>query len=308
MNRFFTLFLFKPVWPRLPNTLQNRFSLVVLTLAGALLLSLLHLPSDDGRTSDDLVTVNSGATTWWSSPQTTEPSDPPRKTSTHLSIAGQANKVALEKVDRQALDRRLLADPAQQARIAHYFADRFQVSLTAMRQYVQHSVETASETRLDPLLILAVMSVESSFRPDVQSPMGAKGLMQVMPRVHADKLAPYGGVDAASIPEVNIRVGALILKQTIALAGSLAGGLRYYLGASTGNSDGGYVAKVLARYAKLVSMSGGNADDIVIPPRIASTNIVGEPIADTVANPPAGNDELDLVLALEQHTNQLDHP
>src|SRR5450830_1072000 len=72
---------------------------------------------------------------------------------------------------------------------------------------------TAREIKLDPLLILAVMAIESRFNPFAESPMGAQGLMQVMSKVHHDKFQELGGVKAALNPVANIKVGSLILKE-----------------------------------------------------------------------------------------------
>jgi soluble lytic murein transglycosylase-like protein len=101
------------------------------------------------------------------------------------------------------------------------------------------------------------MAIESNFNPLVQSPAGAQGLMQVMTNIHANKFAPYGGVQAAFKPEANIRVGAYILKYFIAQAGSLSGGLRYYVGGAY-SGDGGYANKVLQERNTLVGYLGGS--------------------------------------------------
>lgn len=44
---------------------------------------------------------------------------------------------------------------------------------------------------VDPILVLALISVESGFRSDAESPAGAIGLMQVMPKWHYNRLEPY---------------------------------------------------------------------------------------------------------------------
>ena len=112
-------------------------------------------------------------------------------------------------------------------------------------------------TKLDPTLILAVMAVESSFNPFAQSPVGAQGLMQVMTRVHTDKYEGFGGHLAAFDPVANLRVGVKVLQECIARAGSLEGGLRYYVGAAYLPDDGGYAAKVLAEHFRLRQVANG---------------------------------------------------
>jgi hypothetical protein len=64
------------------------------------------------------------------------------------------------------------------------------------------AVATARRHGLDPELVLAVVSVESAFRPRAVSPRGAQGLMQLMPRT-AESL----GVEDAFDPEQNLDGG-----------------------------------------------------------------------------------------------------
>jgi soluble lytic murein transglycosylase-like protein len=78
--------------------------------------------------------------------------------------------------------------------------------------------------------------------------------MQVMTSVHKDKYALYGGTTEAVKPEVNIRIGAYILKYLIATAGSLRNGLKYYVGAANAENDGGYADKVMAERNRIISL------------------------------------------------------
>ena len=175
------------------------------------------------------------------------------------SIAAQADLVPLSKVDSLALNQGLLRSAADKMLISNYFSKKYNHDPLLLLGYIDHAQETARETGIDPLLLLAIMAIESNFNPQVQSPAGAQGLMQVMTSIHAGKFAPYGGVEAAFLPEANIRVGALIIKQAIALMGSLQGALRFYVGAAHPSvSDGGFVNKVLSEYARQVEMLGGN--------------------------------------------------
>ncbi|MGI4985041.1 MAG: transglycosylase SLT domain-containing protein [Janthinobacterium lividum] len=146
-----------------------------------------------------------------------------------------------------------------QARVASYIARRYRVAQEPIDTLVRASFQTGRDVGLDPLLLLAVMAVESGFNPYAESGVGARGLMQVMPTIHSDKFQYYGGPKAALEPVPNLRVGALILKDYIGQTGSIAGGLRRYVGATT-PGDGGYGAKVLAERARLheaVGLPGG---------------------------------------------------
>jgi len=159
------------------------------------------------------------------------------------SIAPLAKQIP-GKIDPAAQDARLMSSISDQQKVANFMANKYRVDPKAINQYVSHAILVAKEVDLDPVLLVAVMAIESNFNPNIQSNMGAQGLMQVLTRVHVDKFVPYGGPAAAFKPEANIRVGAYILKYFIAQAGSLQGGLRYYVGGST-VGDGGYAGKVM---------------------------------------------------------------
>jgi soluble lytic murein transglycosylase-like protein len=161
------------------------------------------------------------------------------------SIAPLANRISDSQIDPQAFDSKLLEQAADQRRVADFMANKYRTDPARVRQYIAHTMQVAKEVNLDPVLLIAVMAIESNFNPNAQSGAGAQGLMQVMTKVHLNKYAPYGGAAAAFKPEANIRVGAYILKYYIAQAGSLTGGLRYYVGGPAVSADGGYVGKVL---------------------------------------------------------------
>ena len=101
-----------------------------------------------------------------------------------------------------------------------------------------------------PALILAVAAVESKFNPVAESAFGAKGLMQIIPRFHPEKLAEHGGPDALLDPEVNIDVGAQILREYLRRFGETEAALQMYAGASD-EPGTAYAAKVLAERARL---------------------------------------------------------
>jgi soluble lytic murein transglycosylase-like protein len=150
-----------------------------------------------------------------------------------------------------ALEPGLAAAPDPQHKVlAGYLARRYRVAGDATVDLVSESYAVGRAVGLDPLLILAVISVESRFNPIAESDMGAKGLMQVIPRFHTEKLAVHGGEDAVLDPKTNILVGAQILKEYIRLAGGLEAGLQMYNGASYDPSQG-YAQKVIAEKQRL---------------------------------------------------------
>jgi hypothetical protein len=122
---------------------------------------------------------------------------------------------------------------------------------------VAEAFEIGQKAKLDPTLILAIMAIESGFNPFAQSQVGAQGLMQVMTKVHNDKYENFGGKLAAFDPVTNVRVGVKVLQECIARAGSIEGGLKYYVGAANMEDDGGYAGKVMAERARLLAVIGG---------------------------------------------------
>ena len=120
---------------------------------------------------------------------------------------------------------------------------------------VRALVEQAARRRgLDPALVLAVVSVESGFRPEAVSPKGAQGLMQLMPRTAAS----LGVLDAFD-PEQNLDAGVRHLEALLKLYdGNLTRALAAYnAGQGAVARHGGvppyretrdYVRRVLERY------------------------------------------------------------
>ena len=134
--------------------------------------------------------------------------------------------------------------------IANYLSRKYKVASDATEQLVSGAFDAGQQVGVDPLLILAVMAVESRFNPIAESVRGAKGLMQVIPRFHQDKLGEHGGADSVLDPMTNILVGARILKEYTRRAGSLEAGLQLYSGGLSDTSSQ-YAQKVMAEMDRL---------------------------------------------------------
>ncbi|MCG6876866.1 MAG: lytic transglycosylase domain-containing protein [Betaproteobacteria bacterium] len=169
----------------------------------------------------------------------------PRATSSNSPLGlGVGNEITDPAPPLDALGEQA-AESRRQHALATYLARRYRVSEAATRDLVGAAYRAAELTDLDPLLILAVMAVESGMNPIAESSYGAKGLMQVVPRYHVERLAFHGGAETVLDPQTNIRVGAEILSDYIRSAGSLEAGLQMYNGAAE-DSGSQYAQKVLA--------------------------------------------------------------
>ncbi|HEY4316909.1 MAG TPA: lytic transglycosylase domain-containing protein [Herbaspirillum sp.] len=156
-----------------------------------------------------------------------------------------------------AQERAMIGTERQQKLVTQWLAKRYHVAGDAANMLVSAAYVTAKDIKLDPLLILAVMAIESSFNPFAESPVGAQGLMQVMSKIHHDKFEDLGGVKAALNPVANIKVGSLILKEYVTRGGSIEAGLKTYVGAAGFENDGGYGAKVMSEYYRLKEVAAG---------------------------------------------------
>ncbi|QCP50685.1 lytic transglycosylase domain-containing protein [Trinickia violacea] len=175
-----------------------------------------------------------------------------------------ANLIPSQRVAPDARNNHAFASTSEQNLVTNYLARRYRVAQEPVNDLVKAAFDTGREVGLDPLLLLAVMAIESGFNPYAESGVGAQGLMQVMSKVHSDKFQYFGGTSAALEPMTNIKVGALVLKDCIARGGSLPGGLRLYVG-STSQDDGGYGAKVMAERDRLRDVARGRKVPVNAP-------------------------------------------
>lgn len=156
----------------------------------------------------------------------------------------------------------LIGNQRQQQLVTGWLSKRYRVADEAINMLVSATYLTAKETKLDPLLILSVIAIESRFNPFSESPVGAQGLMQVMSKVHHDKFSELGGIKAALNPVANIKVGSMILKEYVTTAGSIEAGLKRYVGAAENETDGGYGTLVMAEYKRLKDVAAGKSVSI----------------------------------------------
>lgn len=135
-----------------------------------------------------------------------------------------------------------------------FVARRYSVSDEALTPIFAAAQRSGEELGLDPLLIIAVIGIESRFNPFSQSVVGAQGLMQVMPGYHASKVPEGAGELPFFDPVINVQVGARVLKESISRSGGVVEGLQQFAGALS-DPDRRYSARVLGEHQRLLAVA-----------------------------------------------------
>ena len=165
---------------------------------------------------------------------------------TALLLAGETFPISLGPAAQQ-----LSADAeAPPSPLVLHVAYRYRIGEAAAERTVNAAYLAAYEVGVDPLLVLAVIGVESSFNPAAESGAGAKGLMQIIPAYHRTRLEEFGGDEVVFDPLANIAVGTRILRDYIERRRSLQAALQSYNGASL-DPEARYARKVLAERERL---------------------------------------------------------
>ena len=116
--------------------------------------------------------------------------------------------------------------------IATVVSARFHIELHDAVEIGHAVLNAARRYTISPLLLLAVIAVESSFDRFAVSVVGAQGLMQVLPSQHRDRVLRTSDLTDA---RTNVLIGAAILQDYIrASDGNIEDALNRYSGGATG--------------------------------------------------------------------------
>lgn len=143
-----------------------------------------------------------------------------------------------------------LGGEREQRLVTEMLAKRYRVAQEAVSGFVAVAYRAGKDTAVDPLLILAIIAVESRFNPVAESAFGARGLMQIIPKFHREKLVEHGGIEALLDPEVNIQVGAQVLREYLRRFGGTEPALQAYAGAFE-EPTGQYAKQVLSERSRM---------------------------------------------------------
>jgi soluble lytic murein transglycosylase len=165
--------------------------------------------------------------------------------------------------------------PAGYGQVLQVMADRAVNLPTGLRRQLARTIaEEAGAAGFDPLLILAVIDVESDFELSSTSERGARGLMQIRPAT-LGYLAEQAGIDDLAValekdPTLDVRLGVRYLKTLKERFGSVDKALfAYNLGPAKmirvrkANELGrykGYLRAVKRDYAQLQRETGIQED------------------------------------------------
>ena len=134
-------------------------------------------------------------------------------------------------------------------RTADYIRKKYNLTPELAHSIANSVYSNAEELKLDPMILLGLIHVESTFRPNEVSSSGAMGLMQIIPSWHVKLILEakntFGLSTNLFTPEVNIWVGARIKKQYLnQYGGNLSRALLQYNG-SLKDPEKTYYHKVL---------------------------------------------------------------
>ncbi|MCI5850437.1 MAG: lytic transglycosylase domain-containing protein [Sutterellaceae bacterium] len=154
------------------------------------------------------------------------------------------------------------ASEAMKANLASYVSRAYQVPRAQIEEIIDSAIEAGRKTNLDPLLLLSITAVESTFNPRAKNKRsGASGLMQILPSTHVAR----GGKRNGEIFDIdtNLRVGSELLRDLIDTTGSLQRGLKHYVGAALLSHDTGYGNSVTGEHSRLKLAAEGNVNQAV---------------------------------------------
>lgn len=94
-----------------------------------------------------------------------------------------------------------------------HISNNYSVKPQLSEQIVYRTYLEAKERKIEPLLLLSIIGVESTFKPNAKSWAGAIGLTQVIPKYHLEKIEKLPPQESIWSINGNIQVGADVIHE-----------------------------------------------------------------------------------------------
>lgn len=135
--------------------------------------------------------------------------------------------------------------------LGRHVAEYYRVPEPLARQIIRSVWQHANCPQIEPLLVLALIGVESSHNPRAVSIEGAQGLMQIIPRFHTARLNVLRPGATLFDPDANIELGVVLLRELLHRSrGDIQTALQRYNG-SLRDRTTRYSTKVFAETERL---------------------------------------------------------
>lgn len=144
---------------------------------------------------------------------------------------------------------------ASTASLSSHIASKFRIDPAVSEKVVHTSLEVGKNLRIPPTLILAIIAVESSFKPSAKNG-NATGLMQIIPYWHKEKVTAIGGPKELFKVEKNIATGTQILRELIDRSkGNLFNAIYRYNASPTADAYAKKVLREQSRFEQVLQTS-----------------------------------------------------
>lgn len=140
----------------------------------------------------------------------------------------------------------------RKAMLAQRISKTYRRPLAEVERIVDYAHVSGERHDIDPVLLLAIAAVESSFNPRAVSSAGAQGLIQALPRAHPEKFARLRAKGKTPFdPDASLDMGGQIYAEyRTKFNGNQVLALQQYNG-SLKDKSRRYSSKVLAMYRQL---------------------------------------------------------